>query len=54
VPKGNPDPEFRASLEKGAAAYDSLKARKILSMSWRDKDEVLAETMKGIAKVLHY
>lgn len=46
--RGNMDPAYRKELEDGAVTFDTGKAKKILGMKIKEKDEVLEGGMRAV------
>lgn len=49
---GNADPAYRAALEAKGVVFDNDKARRVLGIHFRDKDETLSEAALAIKGTL--
>lgn len=49
---GNADPSFRAALEAKGVVFENDKARRILGINFRDKDETLKDAALAIKGTL--
>jgi hypothetical protein len=49
---GNADPSYRAALEAKGVVFENEKARRILGINFRDKDETLKDAALAIKGTL--
>ncbi|BEI99593.1 hypothetical protein CcaverHIS631_0406360 [Cutaneotrichosporon cavernicola] len=52
ISKGNKDTEFRVALDRKATTFENGKAERVLGMKFKDKDQVLAGSMRAIQAFL--
>lgn len=49
---GNPDPSYRQALEAKGVVFENDKAKKVLGLSFRDKDQTLADAALAVKATL--